>query len=175
MSTQSRPSLLLIGSLAVNFTLIGLMVGLLLARTGPASDPTPETDAPRAGIERSDRTPGAYRRWSPEDRATLRSVERTFRDTRGAPTELREAHEAARRELYDILIAPDYDRAAAEDAFVKFRDTENAVRAAMQDRFSQAMEELSQDQRQLIAERLTRTRTSQPRRRRFRRDGQRPN
>ncbi len=147
--TISRPALALMISLAFNFIFVGLFAGMQLARGGPASDTL------RTRTERP----------APVSRADRQIVRNLLEANRTSTDPLRQAHHEARRRVYQILTAPDFDPVAAETAFADLRTTELAMRTALQDNLMEHMPDLSVEQRRQIAGRLLSTRSDNRRRR----------
>ena len=140
---MTKPSPLLLGSLALNFILIGVLAGVFMSR----SNTSPPQD--RAPSERSQ----SLRDASPQTRQAVRNALNTSRQ---AAEHLRQQHSDAREALHQILSNPNYDKAETDAAFARLRETQSAIQEALQTSLSETMTDLTSEQRLEILNRVNR-------------------
>ena len=157
MMTKRSP--LFWASIALNFVLIGVIVGVFMSR----SNAPPPQDRPP--FERSQ----SLRDATPQ---TRQAVGNALDTSRQAAEHLRQAHNDARQALHETLSSPDYDKAEVDAAFAKLRETQSAIQEALQTSLSENMIELTIEQRLEILNRVNRQR---PRRGQGERRRRRPN
>lgn len=117
-----------------NLVLVGLLAGIFLKAPKPPRD-FHRTDRPQIVL-------------SDEDRQEVRSLMRaSFEAGREAMKLRREAERA----LADTLRAEPYDEAAARAALARLREADLAAREIISERLFQGLDELSPDQRALVA------------------------
>ena len=139
-------------SVALNCILIGLFAGMMLNRSagGYAGD--------RNGPDRPAIDRGTF--------AENRALRLAFREAGEATRAQRRAQDAARRKLYDILSASEFDPEAAEVAFAELRARETDLRSSLEDFLLVRMADMPAEQRARIARRLLRRPGDDRRRRR---------
>lgn len=125
---------LLTVSVLGNLVLLGLIAGIFLK--------APQRGGERHGPDR----PGFE--LSQEDREAVRNL---MRESFEAGRDALEARRVQERRLAEVLKAEPYDEAAARAALADLREADKVARDIVADRMFEGLDELSPDQRELVA------------------------